>query len=156
MYQINYLDIKQNNDYDKVIKEVIEECFKKEELINSKLFVNIILTTPEQIRILNAKYRKIDQETDVLSFPMFEKEEIDKKIENQDFKYEDILGDMVISIPRVEKQAREYGHSFERELAYMIVHSFYHLMGYDHIKEEDKVIMRSKEEVILNNLKITR
>ena len=156
MYRINYLDIKQNKKYDEVIKKVVEECFKEEGLINSNLYINIVLTTPEQIRILNAKYREIDQETDVLSFPMFEKKEIDMKIENQDFKYEDILGDMVISIPRVEKQAIEYGHSFERELAYMVVHSFYHLMGYDHIKEEDKVIMRSKEEVILNNLNITR
>ena len=156
MYQINYLDIKQNNNYDEVIKKVVEECFKKEGLINSNLFINITLTTPGHIKILNAKYRGIDQETDVLSFPMFEKNEIDKKIEKQDFKYKDILGDMVISIPKVEEQAIEYGHSFERELAYMVVHSFYHLMGYDHIKEEDKAIMRSKEEIILNNLNITR
>ena len=63
---------------------------------------------------------------------------------------------MVISIPQVEAQAKEYGHSFERELAYMVVHSFYHLMGYDHIEEKDKLKMRPKEENILNRLNITR
>ena len=58
--------------------------------------------------------------------------------------------------PRVKEQAIEYGHSFERELSYMVVHGFYHVMGYDHIKEEDKVVMRPKEEYILNKLNITR
>ena len=84
---------------------------------------------------------------------MFEKFEIENASKNEN---EDILGDMVISIPQVEKQAIEYGHSFERELAYMVVHSFYHLMGYDHILEEDKAIMRPKEENILNKLNIKR
>ena len=79
-----------------------------------------------------------------------------KTIKNQYFEHEDILGDIVISIEKVKGQAKEYGHSFEREFAYMIVHGFYHLMGYDHIKEEDKVIMRPKEEVILNQLGIRR
>lgn len=68
----------------------------------------------------------------------------------------DVLGDIVISIDKVKEQAEEYGHSFERELSYMIVHGFYHLMGYDHIIEEDKVIMREKEENILNKLEIKR
>ena len=74
----------------------------------------------------------------------------------KDYTYEDMLGDIVISIKKVEEQAQEYGHSFRRELSYMIVHGFYHLMGYDHIKEEDKVKMRPKEEKILNTLKIER
>ena len=68
----------------------------------------------------------------------------------------DVLGDIVISIDRVKEQAIEYGHSFERELSYMVVHGFYHLMGYDHMNEEEKTIMRAKEENILNKLKITR
>ena len=95
----------------------------------------------------------------MLSFPMFQKEEIDNLIEeskNEEIEVEDVLGDIMISIPRVIEQAKEYGHSFERELAYMVVHGFYHVMGYDHIKEEDKVIMRPKEENILNKLNITR
>ena len=87
---------------------------------------------------------------------MFEKEEIDLKVKDPDFPYEDILGDMVISIPRVEEQAKEYGHSFKRELSYMVVHSFYHLMGYDHMEEEDKKVMRMKEDKILDKLNIVR
>ena len=87
---------------------------------------------------------------------MFEKEEIDNKIAKHDFEHEDVLGDIVISIEQVEKQAKEDVHSFEREFAYMLVHGFYHLMGYDHIKEEDKVIMRPKEEKVLEKLGIRR
>ena len=67
-----------------------------------------------------------------------------------------MLGDIIISIERVEEQAKEYGHSFERELSYMLVHGFYHLMGYDHIEEEDKKEMRTKEENILKTLDIVR
>ena len=88
--------------------------------------------------------------------PGIEKEEIDKKVAKNDFQIEDILGDMVICIPKVEEQAEEYGHSFERELAYMLVHGFYHLMGYDHIKEDDKKVMREKEEKVLKDLNINR
>ena len=87
---------------------------------------------------------------------MFEKDELDRKIEAKDFLPEDVLGDIIISIPKVEEQAMEYGHSFERELSYMVVHGFYHLMGYDHIQAEDKKIMRPKEEKILSSLKIGR
>ena len=87
---------------------------------------------------------------------MFEKEELDEKIKNKDFLYEDVLGDIIISIEKVREQAEEYGHSFEREFAYMLVHGFYHLMGYDHIEDDDKVVMRKKEEIVLNKLGITR
>ena len=66
------------------------------------------------------------------------------------------LGDIIISIERVKQQAGEYGHSFERELAYMLIHGFYHLMGYDHMNDEDKKQMREKEEIVLNNLNINR
>ncbi len=156
LYEIQYLDIKEDSKYNKIIETVIKECFKVENLLDSKLYVSITLTNPENIRKFNKQYRNIDKETDVLSFPMFEKSELDKKIKNSDFKNMDILGDMVISIPRVKEQAKEYEHSFERELSYMVVHSFYHLMGYDHIKEEDKAKMRPKEEFVLNNLKIHR
>lgn len=156
LYEINYLDIKENKIYQEIIDKVIKKCFEIEKLLGSNLYVSITLTNGENIQKLNKEYRNIDKETDVLSFPMFEKEEIDEKIEKQDFQNYDILGDMVISIPRVEGQAIEYGHSFERELAYMVVHSFYHLMGYDHIKEEDKLVMRPKEENVLNKLEINR
>ena len=156
MYEITYLDLDENEEYEKIIEPVLSECYEEENLLNSKLIIQITLTNPENIRKLNKEYRNIDRETDVLSFPMFEKNEIDLKIKNQDFPNEDILGDMVISIQRVEEQAKEYGHSFKRELSYMVVHSFYHLMGYDHMEEDEKKVMREKEDVILNRLKITR
>ena len=157
--QIQFVDIDENKEYEELIEKVIETCFKEEKLINTNLYINIILTNPENIRKANAKYRNIDRETDVLSFPMFEKTELEELIEKSKLKklqIEDVLGDLIISITRVEEQAKEYGHSFERELSYMVVHGFYHLMGYDHIKEEDKKIMRPKEEYILNKLNITR
>ncbi len=156
MYEIMYLDVEENNQYEETIKKVVQKCFEEEKLLNSKLIMTITLTTPEQIRKINNQYRNIDKATDVLSFPMFEKQELDEKIENNDFLCEDILGDIVISIEKVKEQAEEYGHSFERELGYMIVHGFYHLMGYDHIEEEDKKIMRPKEENVLRILGIIR
>ena len=156
MYEITYLNIEENKKYEKTIERVVHKCFEEEELLDSKLMITITLTTPEDIRKINKEYRKIDKSTDVLSFPMFEKSELEEKIINKDFLYEDVLGDIIISIEKVKEQAEEYGHSFERELSYMIVHGFYHLMGYDHIEEEDKKIMRPKEEKILNELKITR
>ena len=156
MFEITYLEIEKNKIYEKIIKSVLEACYKEEKLSESKMITQITLTNPKNIRKLNKEYRNIDKETDVLSFPMFEKGDLDLKIKNQDFEFEDILGDMVISIERVQAQAIEYGHSFERELSYMVVHSFYHLMGYDHIDEEDKKVMRKKEETILNKLNITR
>ena len=156
MYQLEYLDLEENSKYEEIIKKVVEQCFKEENMENSKLYISITLTNPEHIHEINKQYRNVDRATDVLSFPMFEKEEIDNKIAQKNFEYEDVLGDIVISIEQVEKQAKEYGHSFEREFAYMLVHGFYHLMGYDHIKEEDKVIMRPKEEKVLEKLGIRR
>ena len=157
MYEITYLNIeKGKEDWERIVEKVLKKCFEEEGLIDSKLIMTITFTTPEEIRKINKKYRKIDRATDVLSFPMFEKAELDEKIKNKDFLYEDVLGDVIISIDKVKEQAEEYGHSFERELSYMLVHGFYQLMGYDHIEEEDKKIMRPKEEKILNELKITR
>ncbi len=157
--QIEFWDIQENNEYIELIEKVVETCFKEENLTKTNLYLNVILTNPETIRKTNKQYRNIDKETDVLSFPMFEKNEIEERI-NKSLKInepiEDVLGDIMISIPRVIEQAKEYGHSTTRELAYMVVHGFYHVMGYDHIKEEDKVIMRPKEEYILNKLNITR
>ena len=156
MFEIIYQNIEENEQYEKIVEKVLSKCFEEEKIKESKLVITITLTDAENIREINNKYRGIDKETDVLSFPMFEKEELDKKIIETDFMYEDVLGDIIISIPKVEEQAVEYGHSFERELSYMLVHGFYHLMGYDHIEEEDKKIMRPKEDKILSDLKINR
>lgn len=154
--QIEYLDVEKNDNYEEIVNKVINECFLEENLLNTNMYISITLTNPENIRNINKEYRNIDKETDVLSFPMFEKDELQAIIKDNEYEVNDVLGDIVISLEKVKEQAIEYGHSFERELAYMLVHGFYHLMGYDHIEEEDKKNMRLKEEVILNQLKITR
>ena len=166
VYNVEFLDIEEKNEYESIISKVLEKCFiqlytcqkcfEVEHLPKDYFLVSVTLTNPENIKSINKEYRNIDEPTDVLSFPMFEKDELEKILKEKNFQYMDILGDMVISIQQVEIQAEEYGHSFERELSYMVVHSFYHLMGYDHIKEEDKEIMRHKEEYVLNELGITR
>ena len=147
--QIVYEQIEKNKQFENIICKVINECFKTEKLENKGIYVSITLTNPDTIWKINKQYRNVDRPTDVLSFPMFEKNEI-PNIQN------DILGDIVISIAQVEKQAEEYGHSFERELSYMTVHGFYHLMGYDHIEENDKQEMRKKEENILQKIGMER
>ena len=156
MYEIEFLDIEEKKEYEAIIKKVLKECFQEENLDNTKLYIELTLTTPEHIRKINKKFRNIDKETDVLSFPMYTPEDIAEGIENNKLKTEDVLGSIVISIQRVKEQAEEYGHSFERELSYMVVHGFYHIMGYDHMTEEEKLQMRKKEENILKKLKITR
>ena len=151
--EIEYNQIEKNEEWEKLINKVIGECFEVEKMRDYNLYISVILTTPQIIHNLNLKYRDVDKETDVLSFPMFEKNEIKELIS---LEYPEPLGDIVISIDRVREQAEEYGHSFERELSYMLVHGFYHLMGEDHIDEEDKVVMRTKEEKVLSKLGITR
>lgn len=150
--EIEYLDIEENKDYEFLIEKVVFKCFEEENLLDSKLYLSVILTDPEHIKEINKEYRNIDKPTDVLSFPMFEKNEL----ENVSFENEEVLGDIIISIEKVKEQAIEFGHGFERELAYMVVHGFYHLMGYDHMIEEEKEIMRAKEENVLNKLEIVR
>ena len=152
---IHYEQIDENDEYENLINKVVNECFKTEGLDKLKLYISITLTVPEVIKEANKKYRNIDKATDVLSFPMFEREELETLIKNN-YDVEDVLGDLIISIPKVKEQAIEYGHSFERELAYMVVHGFYHLMGYDHMEEDDKKEMRQKEDEVLNKLGITR
>lgn len=150
--EIDFLDIDENKEYVELIQKVINKCFEIENLQNSNLYISIILTNPKNIQEINKEHRNIDNPTDVLSFPMFEKNEL----ENTHFENLEVLGDVVISIEKVKEQAIEYGHGFDRELAYMVVHGFYHLIGYDHMIEEDKVVMRAKEENVLNKLEIVR
>lgn len=138
---------------EELIRKVIE-CVLREEGIKKNLDVYVTLTNNETIRKVNAEQRNIDMATDVLSFPMFDRSEIpDLKKED---KTEDILGDIIVSIEKVKEQAEEYGHSFERELAYLVTHGMLHLLGYDHIIDEEKAVMRKREEEILEILNITR
>lgn len=154
--ELVYKDVEENKDYEKIINLVVEKCFTVEKLNNLNLYISITLTTPSEIKIINNEFRKIDKETDVLSFPMFEKDELDEMVKSGVNEIPETIGDVIISVDRVKEQAEEYGHSFERELAYMVVHGFYHLMGYDHMVDEDKVVMRAKEENVLGLLNIIR
>ena len=154
--ELVYNGVEENAEYEKIINLVIDKCFSVEKLEKLNLYISITLTTPEEIRKINNEFRNIDKETDVLSFPMFEKNELDEMVQAGKNEIPETIGDVIVSIERVQEQAKEYGHGFERELAYMVVHGFYHLMGYDHIVEEDKVVMRAKEENVLNKLNIIR
>lgn len=166
MAEVIFQDIPENNEYQELTEKVIQKCFEVENINPTSFYICVTFTTPANIRQANKQYRNIDKETDVLSFPMFEKEELDKIVENhmieewkQDIENEalqEILGDIIISIERVKEQAKEYEHSFERELAYMLVHGFYHLRGYDHMEEAEKKVMREKEENVLSQLEIMR
>ena len=152
LIEIDFQEIEENKEWISLLEKVAKKCFEVENLLDKKLYLSIILTNPEIIHKTNLEFRNVDKPTDVLSFPMFEKDEIPLIKED----YPETLGDIMISIPKVQEQAEEYGHSFERELAYMLVHGFYHLMGYDHMTDEEKKVMREKEENVLNQLNITR
>ena len=121
--------------------------------------VNILLTDDEGIREVNRDMRDIDRATDVLSFPMFDLvpgEHPDETDADPDTGLVP-LGDMCISVERAHAQAEEYGHSFEREICYLAVHSVLHLLGYDHLDEgEMKQQMRAREETIMQKLKLER
>lgn len=125
--------------------------------------VNLLLTTNEEIQEMNQKFRQIDRPTDVLSFPMVDYKEAGnfEFLEETDMYFhpesgELMLGDIVISKEKVLAQANEYGHSVEREYAFLIAHSMLHLFGYDHINEEERVVMEEKQKAILEALQILR
>lgn len=120
--------------------------------------VVVSLVDDERIRELNRDYRDKDALTDVLSFAIQESDEEEPMIlfeEDDDVPVEP-LGDIIISIPTAVRQAKEYGHSLERELAFLAVHGFLHLVGYDHLTEEDEKEMFGRQETILANLGLTR
>ena len=120
---------------------------KKKICLSGEIYVSIILSDEEYIKKINSEFRHIDKVTDVLSFPMFEKDEIEAVRGEKE-----VLGDIIVCMPKVKEQAKEYGHSELREFSYMLVHGFYHLMGYDHMNDEDKAKMRKKEEKVLTNI----
>ncbi len=141
-----------------VMNEVLdmEECPYESE-------ISLILTTDEEIHRTNKEFRDIDRPTDVLSFPMVDFEApADYDILEEDDSYfhpesgELLLGDIMISIPRAVEQAKSYGHSIKREYAFLIAHSMLHLLGYDHINDEERLVMEQKQEQALAALHITR
>ncbi len=114
--------------------------------------VSVTLVGDQEMQEINRDWRGIDNVTDVISFALDEGEEP----EIIGGPSEELLGEIVVCVPQAERQAVEYGHSFERELAYLIVHGMLHLLGYDHMNEEDKAVMRKEEEVVLQKLCLTR
>ena len=150
---INYEEIA-----DKVINAALdyEECPYEAE-------VSLTLVDNNRIHDINKEFRDIDRPTDVLSFPMVEYDDAGEFafLEDEDDCFnpetgELMLGDIIISLAKVEEQAIAYGHSFTREYAFLIAHSMLHLMGYDHMTDDDASIMEAKQRAILDNLNITR
>ncbi|MEJ8548010.1 rRNA maturation RNase YbeY [Brevibacillus borstelensis] len=121
--------------------------------------VVVTLVDNERIHELNREYRNVDRPTDVLSFAMNEagEGEMDIYIEEEEFdQFPNMLGDIVISLPKAEEQARDYGHSLERELGFLAVHGFLHLLGYDHQNEQEEKEMFSRQEEVLQKIGLTR
>ena len=136
----------ENNHLENYIKKVLE---LEEIESNRPLYLSILFNYNINIQFINRDYRGKDAPTDVISFAYHETEDFN-------IGPYDTLGDIIISLERVEEQASEYNHSFEREFYYVLTHGILHILGYDHIEEEDKKIMREREEAILFSFGYTR
>lgn len=132
-----------NDQTVKLIETTILETLKVEGK-EQDYEISLSFVSDEEIRELNREYRGIDELTDVLSFPL--EDEFDMGLP--------MLGDIIISLDRAYRQAEDYKHSFKREIAYLICHSMLHLLGYDHLEDNEKSIMREKEKKVMGNLKI--
>ncbi|WP_213818413.1 rRNA maturation RNase YbeY [Garciella nitratireducens] len=139
------------NEILKHLEKAIYLAIEKEN-IKIPVEVSVSFVKNKEIQELNKKYRKKDCPTDVLSFPLIDREQL----EDGHAPFTIPLGDIIISIPKVIEQAKEYGHSFLRELIYLTVHGMFHLLGYDHINQEEKAIMRNKEEFVMKSINITK
>lgn len=163
------LDNRQNKieiteDLENNIKKMIDFTLKEEKL-KVDYEISVIFIDNDEIKKLNKKFRNIDRVTDVLSFPMLEydKGKVYKQIYlNHIFNDYDldngklVLGDIALSLERAMEQSNEFGHGFQREVCYLLIHSVLHLLGYDHMDEEEKAIMRKNEEYILNKFNLNR
>lgn len=137
-------------DIRKTMEKAAAHCLELEGVDCSLSEISVTFVSSEQIRALNRDYRHVDKVTDVLSFPQFE--DFDHLPENMEI----CLGDVVICKERAEEQAAEFGHSFEREIIYLFTHSVLHLLGYDHMDDQEKKQMRSREEEVMAALGIER
>ena len=123
------------------VEKVLESAIVKENL--GDVSFNLVIVDNDYIHELNRDYRKIDRETDVITFAL---EDEDSLVLPEDVR---ILGDIYISIDKARSQAEEYGHSLLRELSFLAVHGFYHLLGYDHMTKKDEKVMFGKQEEVL-------
>lgn len=145
--------IEENNiNLKEKINEIVNFLLKDQNINVENISVCISKETEDGIRVLNKEYRNIDKTTDVLSFPIFEKEELENISMEKDLDKvirELELGDIILCMEVVEKQSIQYGTGLIRETLYMITHGMCHLLGYDHIIESDKVVMRALEKKVL-------
>ncbi len=130
------------------VEKVLESAIKKEQLENVSF--NVIIVDNPYIHELNKTYRNIDRETDVITFALEDENSIILP------EKERILGDIYISIDKARQQAKDYNHSLLRELSFLAIHGFYHLLGYDHQTPEEEKIMFTKQEEVLNDFGITK
>ena len=145
MFEINNLT-KEKIAEIKDIEKVLNTAIKIENLSNIEF--NVIIVDNEYIHKLNNEYRHIDRPTDVITFALEDNEEVKDEYR--------LLGDIYISLDKAKEQAIEYNHSFKREICFLAVHGFLHLLGYDHMNQDDEKIMFGKQEVILNEANITK
>ncbi len=142
------------------VQELLERCLQaaaEREEVSGEVVVTLV--NNERIHELNREYRGVDRPTDVLSFAMNEEGEGEMDIfldEDEIDEFPNMLGDIIISLPKAQEQAQEYGHSLERELGFLAVHGFLHLLGYDHGTEEEEKEMFSRQEEILQKIGLTR
>lgn len=156
-------DKKLNLPYEAVINEIVEAALDYEKC-PYEAEVNVLLTDDQEIRRINKEFRDMDKPTDVLSFPMgdFDTPSDFERLEENPEDYfnpetgELLLGDIVISVDKVEEQADKYGHSETRELAFLTAHSMLHLCGYDHMDEAERLDMERRQEEILSLKGYTR
>ena len=123
-----------------IIKKVLKKAIKHENL--KKIYFSIILVDNAYIKELNKNYRKIDRETDVISFAL----EDEKENNIKDFR---LLGDIYISVDKCREQAQAYGNTFAEELSFLAIHGFLHLLGYDHMNSQDEKVMFEKQDILL-------
>ncbi len=141
-----------------VLREAVQTTLDVLGWGDERCAVSVTVTDDEKIREINNLYRHIDAPTDVLSFPMIEFDsEGEALVSEGDYEGDTLLlGDIVISLERAKAQSEEYGHSLKREAGFLTVHSALHLMGFDHIKEEDAAVMRPLEKEILEKMELKR
>ena len=144
-----------------LLEKVLETGLSMEG-VTAPVEISLTITDAEEVHRINQEFRGIDRTTDVLSFPMIEydpEEELNRQIENGEWNPDTkcvILGDIILNYEQAVAQAREYGHSVERELAFLTIHSLLHLLGYDHMTEPEDVEMRAHQSRVLDVLHITR
>ena len=160
MIQILWEIEEYESDIDSALQKTLSDIIvyaMKTEHFTGDYEVSLSVVSADQIRELNANFRQIDRITDVLSFPMYEREELDEIEEKKEYEdYEVNIGDIVLCYDRAVEQAKEYGHSLKREICYLVTHCIFHLLGYDHMEEEEKQMMRTREEQVLSHFHILR